>query len=376
MQLLQVSSVNAAHSEFQRLYSEYPNTTKQHNKEARPMKKLLIPSLMLILTVAFASISIAENKLYIYNWTYYTPDEVIKGFEEKFNCKVVYDEFASNEEMFAKLKAGGAGYDITFPSADYTAIMIKEGMLQKIDKAKVPNFAHIDPELIKTLTYDKNCEYSVPYMKGASGVAVNKKYVKNYAKDMSVYLKPELKGRMTLLDDMREVMGFALKAKGFSVNSVNPEELNAAKALVLQWKANILKFDAESFGKGFASGEFWVVQGYQENIFAELEDAAKKDTDFFIPAHGGPYYIDSMVILKDAKNKDLAHQFINYIHEPAQYAKFVDKFGFPSINAPARKLRKGTPMYTETDMKNCELKLDLGDKLELWNTVWEEIKNE
>ena len=70
---------------------------------------------------------------------------MIKGFEEKFNVKVVYDEFASNEEMFAKLKAGGTGYDITFPSADYTSIMIKEGMLEKIDKTKVPNFKNIDP---------------------------------------------------------------------------------------------------------------------------------------------------------------------------------------------------------------------------------------
>ncbi|MFZ2632327.1 MAG: extracellular solute-binding protein [Desulfosalsimonadaceae bacterium] len=340
------------------------------------MKKILILSLMLALMVVFASTGIAENKLYIYNWTYYTPDEVIKGFEEKFHVKVVYDEFASNEEMFAKLKAGGTGYDITFPSADYTTIMIKEGMLEKIDKSKVPNFANIDPELIKAVTYDKNCEYSVPYMKGASGVAVNKKYVKNYKKDMSVYLKPELKGRMTLLDDMREVMGFALKANGFSVNTINPAELNKAKDLVMQWKANILKFDAESFGKGFASGEFWVVQGYEENIFSELEDKAKKDTDFFIPATGGPCYIDSMVILKDSKNKDLALKFINYIHEPAQYAKFVDKFGFPSINVPARKIRTGKPVYTEEDLKKCELKLDLGANLELYNKIWEEIKNE
>ena len=213
-------------------------------------------------------------------------------------------------------------------------------------------------------------------MKGASGIAVNKKYVKNYKKDMSVYLKPELKGRMTLLDDMREVMGLALKANGFSVNSVNPDELNKAKDLVMQWKANIMKFDAESFGKGFASGEFWVVQGYEENIFSELEGAAKKDTDFFIPATGGPCYIDSMVILKDSKNKDLALKFINYVHEPAQYAKFVDKFGFPSINVPARKLRTGKPVYTEEDLKKCELKLDLGANLELYNKIWEEIKNQ
>ncbi len=338
------------------------------------MKKIIFLLVCVFSVLYVFSCGSSKEKLYIYNWTYYTPPEVIKGFEEKYNVEVVYDEFASNEEMFAKLKAGGSGYDITFPSADYVTIMINEGMLEKIDKNLVPNFRNIDPDLIAGIEYDKNCEYSVPYMKGASGVAVNTKYVKDYKKDMSIFLNPELKGRMTLLDDMREVMGFALKANGFSVNSVNPEELKIAKNLVLQWRDNILKFDAESFGKGFASGEFWVVQGYEEVVFDELEDSAKADVDFFIPETGGPLYIDSMVILKGSKNMDLAHKFINYIHEPDVYAKFVDYFGFPSINVPARAIRTGKPVYTEEDLKNCELKLDLGDKLEMYNAIWEEIK--
>lgn len=338
------------------------------------MKKILLLVVVMMAVLYVFSCGGSKEKLYIYNWTYYTPDEVIKGFEEKYNVEVVYDEFASNEEMFAKLKAGGTGYDITFPSADYTSIMIKEGMLEKIDKTLIPNFKNIDPDLIAGIEYDKNCEYSVPYMKGASGIAVNKKFVKDYKKDMSIYLNPELKGRMTLLDDMREVMGLALKANGYSVNSVNPMELETAKNLVLKWRENILKFDAESFGKGFAAGEFWVVQGYEENILSEVDESEKADVDFFIPETGGPYYIDSMVILKGSKNRDLAHKFINYIHESESYAKFVDTFGFPSINIPARKIRTGKPVYNEDDLKNCELKLDIGDKLEMYNAIWEEIK--
>lgn len=338
------------------------------------MKKALISILCALVVFGVASCRKEQPKLYIYNWTYYTPDEVIKGFEEKFGVKVIYDEFASNEEMFAKLKAGGGGYDITFPSADYVSIMIKEGMLEKIDKSLVPNFRNIDPKLISDIAYDPGCEYSVPYMKGASGIAVNTQAVPDFPKDMSIYLKPELKGRMTLLDDMREVMGLALKANGYSVNSVDPSELLAAKNLVLSWKENIMKFDAEAFGKGFAAGEFWVVQGYEENIFSELDDEAKAHTEFFIPETGGPYYIDSMVILKGSKNSELAHQFINYIHEPEAYAKFVDDFGFPSINVPARSIRTGQPVYTEDALSNCELKMDLGDKLELYNEIWEDIK--
>jgi spermidine/putrescine transport system substrate-binding protein len=316
----------------------------------------------------------AKQKLYIFNWTYYTPAEVIKGFEEKYNVEVVYDEFASNEEMFTKLKAGGTGYDITFPSGDYVSVMINQKMIEKLDKSKIPNFKNIDPEIIKDIKFDPNNEYSIPYMKGASGISVNTKFVKNYKKDMSIFLRKDLKGRMTLLDDMREVLGYALKTLGYSVNSTNENELNKAKELVLKWKENIQKFDSESFGKAFASEEFWVVHGYEENVFQELEEKQKSDVDFFIPTTGGPMYMDSMVILKDSKNKDLAYKFINYIHEPEVYAKFVDTFSFPCINVKARDVRKVKAKYELSDLKNCEFKEDLGDKLELYNKIWQEIR--
>ncbi|OHD07058.1 MAG: spermidine/putrescine ABC transporter substrate-binding protein [Spirochaetes bacterium GWD1_27_9] len=339
------------------------------------MKKLFVFIGVILALFAISGCKTAKKeKLYIYNWTYYIPDEVIKDFQEKYGVEVVYDVFASNEEMYAKLKAGGTGYDITFPSVDYVSIMIKEGMLAKLDKSKLPNIANIDPEVFSKANYDPNYEYSVPYMMGAAGITVNKKYVKDYKKDVSVFLKPELKGRITLLDDMREVLGLALKYQGYSVNTVNEEELKKAKELVIKWKDNIQKFDAEAFGKGFAAGEFWCVHGYQENVFSELDDSQKQDADFFIPEQGAAMYIDSMVILKDAKNKELAHKFINFIHEPEVYAKFVDFFAFPSINVPARSIRKVTPRYDLPDLKNCEIKLDLGENIELYNKVWQEIR--
>ena len=147
--------------------------------------------------------------------------------------------------MFTKLKAGATGYDITFPSGDYVSIMIKEGMLEKLDKTKIPNFKNIDPEVLSRVSFDKGNLYSVPYMMGASGISVNTDKVKNFKKDMSIFLMPELKGKMTLLDDMREVFGYALKDLGYSVNSVNPNELNQAKDLINKWKTNIQKFDAQ-----------------------------------------------------------------------------------------------------------------------------------
>ena len=317
-----------------------------------------------------------QDKLYIYNWTYYTPDSVIQKFEKEYNVKVIYDSFPSNEEMFAKIKAGGSDYDICFPSGDYVSIMIKEGMLAPIDKTKIPNFKNIDPAVLARCDFDKGNQYSVPYYMGAAGIAVNKTKVPAFDKSWSIFGRKDLKGKMTMLDDMREVLGDALAYKGKSVNSTNDADLALAEKVVNEeWKPNLLKFDAEAYAKGFAAGEFWVAQGYAESIFAEYDPAKRSEVEFFIPKEGGPMYIDSMVILKDAKHKELAEKFIDFIHRPEMYAEFVDAFGFPATcNVPARALKKGAAWYQAEDLKPCELKEDVGAGLDKYNTEWQKIR--
>ena len=315
-----------------------------------------------------------NNKLNIYNWAYYTPPSVIEKFEKEFNVRIVIDEYASNEEMYTKLKSGGAGYDLVFPSQDYTSIMIKQDMFEKIDKSLIPNIKNIDPLVLTKTTYDPTMEYSVPYYWGAAGIIVNTSKVPVYEKSWSIFGRGDLRGRMTMLDDMREVMGDALVYLGYSLNTKNPSEITAARDLINgQWKPNLTKFDAESFGKGYANEEFWVVQGYIEVVMEEIEgnDRLINDTLFFIPPEGGPAYIDSLCILKGAKNREMAHKFINFIHRPEIYAEFCEYFGFPStVNVPARQLMTGTSYYQPEDIAHTELKDDLGDALELYSDAW------
>jgi spermidine/putrescine transport system substrate-binding protein len=315
-----------------------------------------------------------EQTLYIYNWTYYTPDSVIEKFEEEYGVQVQYDEFASNEDMYAKIQAGGSGYDLVFPSGDYVAIMIKQGMLERIDRSQLSNLGNIDPLVLEKASYDPGMEYSVPYYWGASGIAVNTAKVPQFDRSWSIFGRSDLKGRMTMLDDMREVMGDALVSLGYSVNSKEAAEIDAAKNLINErWKPNLVKFDADAFGKGYAGGDFWVVQGYAEVVFSEIQDdeQLKKDTVFFIPSEGGPAYIDSMCILKGSKHVDLALKFIDFIHRPEIYAEFADSFGFPAtVNVPARQLQKRTPYYRVEDLVNTTLKDDLGPALDLYNTAW------
>jgi spermidine/putrescine transport system substrate-binding protein len=337
---------------------------------------------IIFLAVAAALLSAAvigcgsskKNRLYIYNWTYYTPPSVIEQFEKEYKVTVIYDEFASNEDMFAKLKAGGAGYDIVFPSGDYVSIMIQQGMLEKIDKSKLSNLKNIDPAVLRKATYDPTMEYSIPYYYGAAGVLVNTAKVPDFEESWSIFARTDLRGRMTMLDDMREVMGDALAYLGYSVNTKNPAQINAAKDLINNfWKPNLTKFDAEAFGKGYANGDFWVVQGYAEVVYEEIMDNPQlmNDTYYFVPKEGGPAYLDSMCILKGAKNIDLAHKFIDYIHRPEIYAEFCDEFGFPATaNVPARQYKTGNSWYAESDLYNTELKDDLGAALDLYNDAW------
>ena len=177
-----------------------------------------------------------------------------------------------------------------------------------------------------------------------------------------------------MLDDMREVMGDALAYLHYSVNSKNPQEIEKAKDLINNvWKPNLTKFDSDTFGKGYANGEFWVVQGYAETVDQEIAGNQEliKSTKFFIPPEGGPAYLDSMCILKGAKHMDLAYKFIDFIHRPDIYAEFCDYFGFPiTVNLPAKQHTKRTPLYQPEDFINMELKYDLGDALGLYNDAW------
>ena len=318
----------------------------------------------------------ADNTLYLFNWTYYTPESVIEAFEKEYGVKVVLDYFASNEDMFAKLKGGGSGYDVVFPSQDYAEIMIREKMAAPLDHEKLDNLRYISPLARQKATYDPDMVYAVPYYMGASGIAVMKNSVEDYPRDWSIFSDSRFRNRMSMLDDMREVMGAALAHLGYSVNSLDPDELEKATRLVNgQWKPNIVKFDAEGFAKAFSSGEFSVVHGYGEAVFEEIEEERWDDVDFFLPEEGGPMYLDSMMIPVTARHVELAHLFINFIHRPEMYAQFLDRFRFPStVHTEAEQYRTTEPIYSSDTLAAYELKMDLGENLPLYDNLWQTIR--
>lgn len=341
------------------------------------MKKIILV-LMAIMTIMACgskkeSGSSDSKELYLFNWSDYLPDEVIQDFEKETGIKVILDLYSSNEEMYAKIVAGNSGYDIVFPSADFQEIMIKQDMFEKLDKTKIPNINELNKDIVAKMDYDTNLDYVVPYAIGAVGIAVNKDVIKDYAKSYQIFENPALKGKMTLLNDARQVITSALVYNGLAQDSKDPADLARAKETILKWKSNILKFDSDSFGKGYANGEFVAVHGYFENISTQLTNEQREKMDFFIPEKGGTMYIDSMGILKGSKNIENAHKFIDYIHRPDVYVKIVDFFQIPSVNNGAENLRKTKAPYTIKDMEKTVLIKDIGDALEAHNNLWNDI---
>lgn len=338
------------------------------------MKKIITAFLLGTLLISCGKSEEKKEVLHIFNWTQYIPQSVYEDFTKETGIKVVEDVFSSNEEMYAKIKAGAKGYDILVPSQDYVEILKKDGLIAPIDKSKIETYKNISKIALEKLeSFDPTHEYAIPFAMGATGIIVNKKYVTEDVIDFSIFQNEKYKGRMTMLDDMRQVMTSALLTLGYSQDSRDPEELKQAKDLITTWKKNIAKFDSESFGKGFANEEYYVVHGYTDNVYRELTPEQKNQTVFVIPEKGGLSYIDSFVIPKTAKNPEAALKFMEYIHRPEVYAKIADTIGIPSINTEAMKLMQTVPVYQIENLKNTETIKDIGEGLTLQQKYWEEI---
>ena len=254
------------------------------------------------------------GELHIYTWSDYIAPDVIASFEKALGVRVVVDTFDSNEAMYAKLKAGGTGYDIIMPSSYQIAMMAREGMIDAIDHAKCPNVRkNFDPSFA-TQILDPTFKYNVPYAVTYTGFMYLKNKIPEGAdvESWAILGNPAMKGRISLLDDIREVIGAGLMFNGFSINSTNPDEIAKAVEQVLAWRANIRKFDAESYKTEVPSGATWIGHGYSTDttqVIVGDEDAgapARDDIGFALPKEGYTIAFDEMVVAKDAKRKDLA----------------------------------------------------------------------
>ena len=329
------------------------------------------------------------GELHIYTWSDYIATDVLDSFEKALGVKVVVDTFDSNEAMYAKIKAGGTGYDIIMPSSYQIGTMAKEGMIIPLDPKKIPNVLKNFDRSFDSQILDPTFKYNVPYAVTYTGFMYLKNKVPAGAdvNSWAILGNSALKGRISLLDDIREVIGAGLMYLGYSINSTNPKEIDAAVAQVLKWRENIRKFDAESYKTEVPSGATWIGHGYSTDttqVIVGDEEAgapARDDIGFALPKEGYTIAFDEMVIAKDAKRKDLAYAFINYIYDGAVAKANMEYICGPNpvkpgIDALDEDYRKIIVLDKATLKKGQVLKGfdDNPAVMELYNKAWDKIK--
>ena len=318
-----------------------------------------------------------KPELHIYTWSDYMKPELVKTFEKTHHCKVTIDTFDSNEAMYAKLRAGASGYDLLFPSSYMVKLLFDLDMLLPLDHSKLPNLGNIDPRYL-ALSFDKEMHHSIPYTLTLTSIGYLGSRVENFKPSWTMFERTDLKGRMTLLNDVRETIGAALKSLGYSANTTDDAQLEEAKNVVLRWKKNIAKFENEQYKNGLASGEFLLTHGYSGDLMLVQEE--NEDIQIAIPEEGSLLSFDDMCILKTAPNPDLAHEFINFVLEPQNAADLTEFIWYLCPNAPSYELLsedvRSDPILFPPDevIGKLEMIKDLGEDIAKYTKVWDAIK--
>jgi spermidine/putrescine-binding protein len=325
-----------------------------------------------------------STELNLYAWSEYVPQAMLDGFTQETGVKVNYDTYSSNEELMAKLQAGASGYDVIIPS-DYTvSILVKQGLLEKLDMAQIPNFTNIDPQF-KNLEYDPGNQYSVPYQWGTTCLVVDTGKVTRPITKWADLWDPAFEGRVVMLDDEREVLGMVLMVLGYDRNSTDPAQLEEAKAKLIELMPNIKLFDSDSPKTALLAGEVWLGQTW--NGEAALAHQENPDIQYIFPEEGCGIWFDNLSIPKGAPHADAALAFLNYVLKPESSILITEEFPYSSPNKAGLELFKTQDPaayeaymnYAATNpsaeqLKRTHLVVDVGDATTLWDRIWTEVK--
>lgn len=319
-----------------------------------------------------------KQELNVFNWSEYLPQSVIDKFEQTYKIKVNYSTFSSNEEMLAKIMAGGSQYDLTVASDYMVEIMKKQNLLEELNKENLPNLKNMGSQFMN-LPFDIGNKYSVPYMWLAGIIAVDtSKVPENMIQSYVDLWRPELKDSITLLDDERVIIGMTLKKLGYSMNETDPEALEKAKEELKKLQANVKAYDSDSPKTMLINGEAKAIFAWgAEGSLAKRE---KDSVKMVIPKEGLFLQQDNFVIPKDAKNIRAAELFVNFIMEPEISAEISREFPYGNPNTAAypyidEEIMKDEGIYPpEEELKRGEYLKDIGEAIKLYDDIWSEVK--
>jgi spermidine/putrescine transport system substrate-binding protein len=326
-----------------------------------------------------ASSSDNPNVLSVYNWSTYIDPEAIKDFEKKFGVDVQYDTYESNEDLLAKISPGNPGYDIIVPTSDYIAIMASQGLLEPLDHANIPNLKNVDDKFLDP-PFDPGNQYSVPYQWGTMGLGYNIKKTRGELHSWADIFEPRFAGRVSLMEDLRAMLGVILIYLGYEPNSTNLNEIDQARDYLVKHQEVIAAFAPDTGQNLLDQGEVDIAVEWSGDIFQIMEE--NPDIRYAIPKEGTIVWTDNLAIPKDAPHKALAEKFINFVLEPEVGAKISNyvKYGSPNKAAIAQGLieeedLKNPSIYPSPDVfKKLKYTDDIGKATELYDDAWTEVK--
>lgn len=364
------------------------------------MKKLFAAlSAVIILSSVFAIDAFAfDNEEYynvpelkgttinVYNWGEYISDEedeesymfdINAAFEELTGIKVNYTNFASNEDLYAKLKSGGTSYDIVIPSDYMIARFIAEGLIQKIDMDNIPNYKNVS-EKYKNMYYDENNEYSVPYCVNTVGLIYNKTMVDEKPTSWSVLWDPKYSGKILMFDNPRDSFAISQKLLGQSLNTTDSTEWRLAADELISQKPLLQGYVMDEVYNKMESGEAALAPYYAGDFICMQE--VNPDLDFVYPKEGVNIFVDAVCIPSNAQNVRAAEMYINYLLDPKVALANAYATGYETPNKTVvgmeeyAEMAENKYLYPDEEI-NTEYFFDLDDETRnLMNTLWNEVK--
>jgi spermidine/putrescine-binding protein len=321
----------------------------------------------------------AGGELNIYIWSAYLPQEVIDEFTRRTGVKVSVDVYDSNEALLEKLQSGVADYDLVVPSDYLVRILIGEKLIQPLDKSKLTHLGNLDPRFLDK-PFDRGNAHTLPYLWGTTGIGYDQTKV-GAVDSWAALFDPKHKGRILMLDDVREVFGVALRTMGRSINERDPAVLARAADMLKKQKALVATYNSGDFANILAAGDVDLAHGYNGQL-AEAVQAHPQRLAYVVPKEGGTIWMDNVAIPAAARHAANALAFIDYVMEPEVNAKIVNGVHYASANVPAKKLIEpailgDTSIYPDdATIARCELIEDLGDTTTLLDRYWTEIKSQ
>jgi spermidine/putrescine transport system substrate-binding protein len=333
----------------------------------------------------------AADILHIYNWNDYIAPQTLQRFRTECGCEIAYSTFGSNDELLAKLTAGAKGYDILVPTGNAVESLIRQKKLLALNKKQLPNLKNISPAFLDA-DFDRGNVYSMPYASSITLLGFNEQKMKELGIPTDTWaalFEPRylarMKGRVTALDDQRELMASALIYLGYSANDRDEQHLKRAQEVIIRAKPYWAAFNNTSYIRLLSVGDIWLVHGYSTDMF-QANLAAKKAGKTFtigsaLPREGAAMSIDNMVIPRDAPRPDLAYRFMNFMMDGKNASELTNLVGSVNPNLAAAKYiqpdiaRIKTISPDARMMKKLQQLRDMDSReLRTLNRLWTEIK--